>query len=157
MSYVPESSCGWQQQRMYVRGLGVVLRQKLLMVLYSSYCECEAYNWTLVLSDDTSLTSHIGLILFAPEISGYFAALVWSWGDLGAILEILVNCLRPAVGHLRPSEFQLNSSAVNKYHFLRATRMKVGRKVSCHMEDTSKFPSGYLGKHRNQYLYQTWK
>lgn len=111
----------------------------------------------LALPDDASLTSHIGLILLAPEISVYFAAPVWSWSDVGAILEILENCLRPAVGHLQPSEFQPNSSGVNKYHFLRATRMKVGRKVSCHMEDASKFPSGYLGKCRNQYLYQAWK
>lgn len=58
--------------------------------------------------------------------------------------------------HLWPFEFQLSSS-VNKWRVLRATRMKVGRKVSCHMEDTSKFPSGYLGKHRNQCQYQARK
>ena len=74
MSYVPESSCGQQQQCTYIGGLGVVLRQKLLMALYSSCCECEAYNWILALSDDANLMSHIGLILLAPKISGYFAA-----------------------------------------------------------------------------------
>lgn len=54
--------------------LGIGLRQKLLMVLYSSYCECEAYNLISALSDDASHVSHVELLLHAPEIAGYFAA-----------------------------------------------------------------------------------
>lgn len=45
--------------------------------------------------------------------------------DLGAIFEILKNCLGPAVGHLWPSEFQLSLFAVNKYYFQRSPRIKV--------------------------------
>lgn len=53
--------------------LGAVLGQ-LLKAPQSSHCECEAQHWTLALSDDANLQSHVGVILLAPEISDYFSA-----------------------------------------------------------------------------------
>lgn len=70
---MPESSSS------HVRGLGVILGQ-LLKASRSPYCEYEAHNWILALSGDANLQSHVGLILLASEISGYFAAPVYSLG-----------------------------------------------------------------------------